>query len=421
MSKPKSEWHLSGCVAMLVVASILGVIFTIALALIVDHRMPVDDGDLRIARPSIPDEENGYVYVVQCAHAVSWPEDDDQQVHEMAREDGEPTPEFVARFLDQNMEAVELSMRALSCAESVYSRSFGELESQHVTGLYAIVQALDLRAKANKDAGDRTAHAMKTVALGQQIKDAKGPVPTWLLGFRLQEFGYDFLGDVLKDFDPIRFDTAALIEELDQYQKDTQSAADALREDYTFLETSMDTDPTFTERAGLFLSLEGTKRYAAEAYRAAIRSAALPYCESQIEDYLFDEDVNIWYELLRPNPIGKIATKTYFMPVPRLLEALAYHRSYNSAVQVLLTLKVYHTRHGELPESLDVLVPEFFDELPRDWFDGGPIKYNRAKALVYCVGPDLEDQGGSDPDAKWTTSEDPSWSIAFATPARSAS
>lgn len=413
MSKPKSKWHIAGCCAILVVAGILGAVMTIALALIIDHRKPVDDADLRSPRPSIPDEENGYVYVVQCAHSVSWPEDDDQQVQEMARERGEPTPEFVARFLDENLDAVELHMRALSCSESVYSRSFGELESQHVTGLYAVVQALDLRAEANRDAGERTAHAMDTVALGQIIKNAKGPVPTWLLGLKLQEFGYEFLGDILSDSShPL--DSSALIEELDQYQKDIHSAADALREDYTYLVTNMDRDPTFKEGAGLFLSQEGTKRYAAEAFRAAVRSTELPYCQHQIEDYLFEEDVNIWFELLRPNPAGKIAVKTYFMPVPRLLEALAYHRSYNSAVQVLLALKVYHMRHGELPESLDALVPEFFDELPRDWFDGGAIKYTREKALVYCVGSDLVDNGGGDPDVKWTTAEDPSWSISFA-------
>jgi hypothetical protein len=42
----------------------------------------------------------------------------------------------------------------------------------------------------------------------------------------------------------------------------------------------------------------------------------------------------------------------------------------------------------------DALVPEYFDHVPADDFDGKPFRYSRAKRIVYSVERDLVDDGG---------------------------
>lgn len=62
-----------------------------------------------------------------------------------------------------------------------------------------------------------------------------------------------------------------------------------------------------------------------------------------------------------------------------------------------LGLKRYRLRHGQWPESLDALVPQFLSELPRDWMNGEPLRYRRNPDdtfTLYSVGLDGKDEGG---------------------------
>jgi hypothetical protein len=62
-----------------------------------------------------------------------------------------------------------------------------------------------------------------------------------------------------------------------------------------------------------------------------------------------------------------------------------------------IALQRYRLRHGQWPEKLEELIPEFLSALPRDWMDGQPLRY-RLNAndtfTLYSVGEDLRDDGG---------------------------
>jgi len=63
------------------------------------------------------------------------------------------------------------------------------------------------------------------------------------------------------------------------------------------------------------------------------------------------------------------------------------------SVRLILALRLHAIDHGRLPGRLDDLVPEL---LPADPFDGKPLRWVREKHLVYSVGADLADDGGSE-------------------------
>ena len=46
-------------------------------------------------------------------------------------------------------------------------------------------------------------------------------------------------------------------------------------------------------------------------------------------------------------------------------------------------------------DSLESLVPKYINSIPLDPYDGQPFKYSKSKAIVYSVGKDLKDSGGS--------------------------
>jgi len=82
--------------------------------------------------------------------------------------------------------------------------------------------------------------------------------------------------------------------------------------------------------------------------------------------------------------------------------ALSPQRAVSIEAQRALTvtaiaLKRYELRHGASPATLTALVPQFLRELPRDIFDGQPLRYRPGEGgryLLYSIGKDQRDDGG---------------------------
>ncbi len=59
-----------------------------------------------------------------------------------------------------------------------------------------------------------------------------------------------------------------------------------------------------------------------------------------------------------------------------------------SLAETLIALRVYHDEHGRRPPAtLEELVPAYLPDIPRDYFDGGAIKYSRELHALWSVGP----------------------------------
>ena len=66
-------------------------------------------------------------------------------------------------------------------------------------------------------------------------------------------------------------------------------------------------------------------------------------------------------------------------------------------VRVALACKLYFQERGSYPEGLDDLVPEYFDELPKDPYTGESFIYkplSEGGFVVYSVGLNGVDSGG---------------------------
>jgi hypothetical protein len=65
--------------------------------------------------------------------------------------------------------------------------------------------------------------------------------------------------------------------------------------------------------------------------------------------------------------------------------------------QIACALERYRLAHGEYPETLEVLAPQFIERLPHDIINGQPLKYRRMEGrgfLLYSVGWNGIDDGG---------------------------
>jgi hypothetical protein len=66
--------------------------------------------------------------------------------------------------------------------------------------------------------------------------------------------------------------------------------------------------------------------------------------------------------------------------------------------RVACVLERYRLAHGEYPESLDALAPQFIGKLPHDIINGQPLHYRRTddgKFVLYSVGWNETDDSGT--------------------------
>ena len=94
------------------------------------------------------------------------------------------------------------------------------------------------------------------------------------------------------------------------------------------------------------------------------------------------------------NKVGRIIHDWHTLTLHRALEIKCRENMEAGLTRLLLALKCYKIDNGELPDSLDELVPEYIDKIPIDDFDGKPLRYSKQKKIVYSVGSDLKDDGG---------------------------
>ncbi len=109
---------------------------------------------------------------------------------------------------------------------------------------------------------------------------------------------------------------------------------------------------------------------------------AKAYHEARKELEKFDSD-------FKSRPKG-IVTALLMPALSRAVESAARADARHRTARLALAAASYRADHGNLPESLDALVPDYMAIIPRDPFDGKPMKYlvTDDGAIIYTIGSD---------------------------------
>ncbi len=84
------------------------------------------------------------------------------------------------------------------------------------------------------------------------------------------------------------------------------------------------------------------------------------------------------------------------LPEPQLITAIAFDREFKGrALEAAIALRRYQLEHGAWPETLEALVPDYLEAVPRDPFDESrPLNYDRERRMIWSIGKDFVDEGG---------------------------
>jgi len=168
---------------------------------------------------------------------------------------------------------------------------------------------------------------------------------------------------------------------------------DAWRE---HVEEILDEGAPWIWRNPLCMKPNQTRRLYAEAVRTAIRNLSLPPSSRRAIQPRGIPNLELPRWLPYPNALGKEALKGSFQTLENMLSSQVSSDTLLSFTVALMALKCWQARNeGALPPSLDALIPEYLDAVPRDPYDGKPIRYSAEKRIIYSVGMDGVDSGGS--------------------------
>ena len=81
-------------------------------------------------------------------------------------------------------------------------------------------------------------------------------------------------------------------------------------------------------------------------------------------------DVGVLNDVL----MRSIMAQHHFPMSVKLLESIDREQARQTAYELCLTVELFRRQHGEYPESLEALVPEFLDQVPRDPFGSKPTE-----------------------------------------------
>lgn len=90
------------------------------------------------------------------------------------------------------------------------------------------------------------------------------------------------------------------------------------------------------------------------------------------------------------NRLGKRLAHNGLTPtLSVLLDLRLTQQTRVSLVETLIALRLHHdVHHRRLPATLADLVPAYLPAVPRDYFDGQPVKYSRELRAIWSAGPE---------------------------------
>jgi hypothetical protein len=380
---------------------------------------PPDDADLGITREIIPDEENAFTYFNRAAENLDWPKDHEGREHleRLLEQDGWDEG-LASDILARNEGLFDLIARGLACDRFQVPEIQGPhtplpyLHPWRSIGQLGVIRAESLFRQGREEVAFQD--AMQILRFGDRIETGPAPTVVYWFGSELKLRGLTQLRNMLSRASLTSTTLAGYVRALEGWDVPPDALDEALRVDYQL--DCAGVDSLATGRLSLrdfpcsrplpsghlmLLKPNKTKRMLARGYRALLTNIRQPYCRATLSEIpdLFDTLVAARAHA-SGNGKGWIYCAITVPPARLLQEYKCRERCAVAATRILIALKCYKLEHGELPETLDALVPEYFEAVPLDDFDGKPMKYSRDKRVVYAVGTDLTDNGGIAEDGR---------------------
>ena len=375
---------------------------------------PPDEAEFRAERPEVAPEDNACTYFLQATNLLV--EMTNRSLVVDFRMGKTLANAELCEWVDKNEAGLALVKRGTECAicltppvETIAT------PTPYVTPWLHMEEILETRARLARVEG-RFAAAADDLAVGMRFgdlvqKDAASLI-AYLVGVAMFSSAAEQALDLTRDpaVSPEALERLAtelertgpfaggLAQALKAEQRIACTVVDDLRgkQEQMALSACIDANANramaWLRNARYFFKPNQTKRDLAAVHRLMIGNAARTHADMERFD-LAEKEGGRW-AFLRPNAIGDYIFQM-MMPSEKVVEMKCRTDSLLAGAKLTVAGNRFARDRGRWPETPAELVPDFLTEVPRDPYDGKPFRYSEEKGVVWAVGTNLTDEGGS--------------------------
>jgi hypothetical protein len=414
-------YNMRRFLAGLAILGAAGVVAVVAVISLAGRDIPEPDvGDLQVARLELPAQENAYAHFLSATDALCWPTNATLVADYL---EGKPVEaDALAEVLDGNGEAMELIHRGNQCQHCIAPEVNGfDDVLPHLSPWRNLGRVLAAQTRQCRLAGrhaEATESCITLLRFADLIqKDAEGLIH-YLVGISILNLGLEQAQDLARETDLPPDVMNLLSSELAELGPLAPGLVRALKVEYRAVANTTDhlsdgefdlyelsnlgggePDPRLKGKRIPRYTFQPnkTKLTFANLYRNMIADVPLAYADMKRADV--EEALGLNQSragmLLRPNGVGRVLYGLLVPATDRLLEHKCRAECALSATRLMVACQQYRHREGVFPDRLEALVPDFLPALPVDPFDGRAFRYDPSRGIIYSVGLDLRDSGGS--------------------------
>ena len=379
---------------------------------------PPNTSDLVPERTDVADVDNAFTHFKAAVEALDWPEDEEHRnLIGEGDENKQINPQFAAELLLRNKKALELLNRGLNCrvCQTPEVQSLDD-SGKNVSIGRPLARVLVLKTKLGRETNqysEATESCGQIFKLGCLIQANAGCLVDYIVGSTILNQGFNESRKLAMSTKMPQEDLEHLAKALHHIGPFDRRLTQALKAEYQFNSKLIDdmaegkgdfADEGSSGRLPIGFSFvfqpNKTKHLLAEDFRGLLENVSQPACTEKHPDILFQSlDNNVIDDTTLdrgPNSAGK----TYIVMLWPALNAF-FQSNYRceaelAATRLIVACRRYEKDHGKLPAALDDLAPKYLDAVPRDPFDGRPMRYDKKRAIIYSIGIDLIDSAGSE-------------------------
>jgi MFS family permease len=373
-----------------------------------DDIPPINDSDLRLSKIEIPREDNAFYYFVQAGQKVYIPTGEEKDIFDDIIDGKKWDEVFVRELLEKNKEAfyyLEKGIQlpyfqhpALQNPEVVDSSTL----LAGIGKLRELARIKSMRAIYLFSQGEEEAafeQSIQIIQMGQLIQDSPRPLLiTYLVGMAIKGIGLETLRIILSETEFSSERLKDYVVQLKRFKLSEQELKTALKMEY--ISTINTIEEEFLEIGTSFIYKPNlTRRWVAEHWRSQIDNVVYVYRDIEIQEPEILLLEPLWKNFfLRENLVSIVTVGGLLIDQSGAILRKCEEDFSINATQILMAIKAYQIETGKIPSSLEELVPEFIFEIPKDPFDGQPIRFSSEKKIIWSVDENLIDENGTEDD-----------------------
>jgi len=359
----------------------------------------IDDSDLLLSKVEISQEENAYYSLKEAISKIYIPRGKQKIFNDIAYKDFWDE-DFVKELLERNEEVFEIFEKAVEYKyfqfPNLESSSYRFLsnESKNFLSRLSDLRKLIIIKSKNLLNQDKEKEALdliiKLIKIGHMIEESStNDYIIYSFGVQVKRDGLNAFIKMIPDLSFSKEISKDYINKLENFKENKEGLIRATKGEYENYLKEKEALEEFLKNEVIFAYFSykpnKTKKLMTDFYRDVINKINKDCHEIKNETYKPKEFPLKTKMLFIGNALGKNLYEKKVSNAYLLLEIKCSEVLYIEAVKTLLALKAYKIDKGELPESLEALVPEYLIVLPKDPFDGKTLKYSPKEKIIYSI------------------------------------